>query len=113
MTDVEQGNTEPLILHLTQDRGWQCDYTQNQYGEIFEFVEDVLQQDPFAVQFTGSDMARGSFPYVCDKLLSLRLNNEYNSMYATSADKEMLATLVHFFEENAGALTQDATDYLS
>jgi hypothetical protein len=113
MTDLENGNTEPLILHLTQDRGWQCDYTQNQYGEIFEFVEDVLQQDPFAVQFTGSDMARGSFPHVCDKLLNLRLNNEYNSMYATSADKEMLAALVHFFEENTGALTQDATDYLT
>lgn len=113
MEDVEEGYIEPLILYRDKDGEWHCDYTENQYGETFDWVEDVLEQDPLAVQFTGKDMAKGSYAYVYDKLLSQRLRNEYDIIKETGADADNMAAFVDFFEENIGALSYDVTDYLS
>jgi len=40
MNDVNEGSTEPFIIYRDKDGGWHCDYTQNQYGKTFDWVED-------------------------------------------------------------------------
>ena len=113
MPDVENGSTEPLMIYRDKDGGWHGDYTQNQYGEVFDWVEDVKEQDPFAVTITGDDLAGGSFPYVYDRILNERLRAEYSNSDFMNADLEELRAIIHLLEENIGEFSSEATDYLT
>lgn len=113
MPEVNGGTTEPFIIFRDNERGWQCDCAQNQYGEEFDWVQDIKQTDPFALTVTGADFACGSFPYVYDKVLVARLRAEYNADRSNKSDKLELNALMNFFEDNIGEFSSEVTDYLA
>ena len=111
MPEVEIGSNEPIMIYRDIHGGWHGDHTQNQYGEEFDWVEDV--QDPFAVTITGYDLAKGSFPYVYDRILNERLRAEYEHADFGDADPAELNALINLFEENMGEFSSEVTDYLT
>ena len=126
MKDVADGSTEPFIIYRDQSGEWHCDYTQNQYGDGFDWVEDAIEQDPFFGEYTGEDFSCGSFPTVYDKVLVDRIHAEFDynmesGMYDGNSieafiegmDREEAQALVSFFDENAGSFSQKVTDYLT
>jgi hypothetical protein len=99
------------MIHRDNKGEWQCDYTQNQYGEQFDWVEDI--KDPFALTFTGEDFAKGSFPYVYDRILNERLRAEHDTAVFMDADLDELKALMNLLEENMGEFSSEVTDYLT
>ena len=110
MPAVQSGSNEPLIIYREPDGGWHCDYTQNQYGEEYDWIERV--QDPFAVTVTGHDMANGSFPSVYDRIYAGRLRAEYENAGSIDACPDELKALMALLEENIGEFSCETTDYL-
>jgi len=113
MPDVRNGSTEPLIIYRDTSGSWHCDYTQNQYGEVYDWVEDIKAQDPRALVFSGKDFAGGSYPYVHDKVLSARLNAEYRVILSASCNADELLAFTDFLDSHIGGLSQKAVDYLT
>jgi len=111
MPEVDSGSHEPIMIYRDIHGGWHGDFTQNQYGDTFDWVEDV--QDPFAVTITGEDMSRGSFPYVYDRILNERLRAEYENGFFQDADPAQLNAIMNMFEENMGEFSSEVTDYLT
>ena len=113
MDAVRSGSDEPFIIYRDGSGDWHGDSTQNQYGETFEWVEDVKQNDMFALTFKGSDFADGSFPYVCDKVFIARLRAEYDTSFSgITSDAERIA-LINFLEDNVGEFSPDVIEYLT
>ena len=112
MRDINEGSTEPFIIYRDKD-GWHCDYTQNQYGEKFDWVEDVTAQDPLAVIYTGKDFSKASFPTVYDMVLYDRVRSEYYLARSSGRDSDELAALTSFFQDNIGSFESKVTDYLT
>ena len=110
MPEVENGSKEPFIVYRDNKSDWYCDFTQNQYGEKFDWVDNI--QDPFAVIFTGEDFSKGSYPYVYDKILIERLRSEYEIAPLKDAKPNELNALINFIEENMGEFSSEVTDYL-
>jgi hypothetical protein len=110
MKGVQDGSTEPFIVYR-DGGGWKFAHTQNQYGESFEWVEDI--KDPCAVTFSGADFALGSEANVYDRILNERLRAEYEYYFLSEADGEEMEALMCFLEENIGAFSCDVTDYLT
>ena len=117
MKDVNDGSTEPFIIFRDKNGGWHCDYTHNQYGERFDWVEDVKKQDPLALTFCGKDFANGSFPYVYDVVFSYRIRFEFyesaRELPILGAEYKKLKALANFIEDSIGAFTPGAIDYLT
>jgi len=111
MHEVESGSKEPFIIFRNADGGWHCDTIVNQYGDKYDWVDDI--QDPFALTFTSADFDGGSFPYVYDKILTERLRAEYESAPFHDADIDELKALMNLLEENIGELSSEATEYLT
>jgi hypothetical protein len=112
MPDVENGSDEPFIIYRDANGGWHCDHARNQYGETYDWVEDVKSADALAITFTGADFSRASFPMVYDKVLTARLRAEYDASFRHSDPGDYRA-LVNFLEDNMSALTFEVTEYLS
>jgi hypothetical protein len=117
MPEVNGGTDESIMIYRKNGE-WHGDFTQNQYGEPFDWVDDIKEQDPLAITVKGSNFAKGSFPYVYDKVLIARLRAEYDfmdrsGMILTDADRNELNALVNFFEDNAGEFSHKAMDYLT
>ena len=113
MPEIESGSNEPLIFYRDNNKEWQCDFTQNQYGEVYDWVDDVKSQDPFAVTFTGADFARGSFSNTYDRILNERFRAEYESAPFYDAELDELTAIMNMLEENIGNFTARVTDYLT
>ncbi len=113
MSEVQSGSQEPFIIFRDNSGEWQFAFTQNQYGETFDWVEDVKKADPFALTFTGEDFSHGSFPYVYDRVLSERFRAEYETAPFAETNPDELRALVNFLEENIGEFSSEVTDYLS
>ena len=113
MPDVQSGSTEPFIIYRDSHGGWHGDHTQNQYGEQFDWVEDVPTQDPLALVFSGKDFAGGSYPSVYDKVLSIRVYLESVIDIFSDRDTSRINALANFFKDNVGAFSHEATDYLT
>jgi hypothetical protein len=111
MPEVENGSKEPFMIYRDNKGDWHCDFTQNQYGEKFDWVNDIT--DPLAVTFTGEDFAKGSYPYVYDKILTERLRSEYEIAPLKDANPNELNALINFIEENMGEFSSEVTDYLA
>ncbi|MDL2287413.1 hypothetical protein LJB90_02480 [Eubacteriales bacterium OttesenSCG-928-G02] len=111
MPEVESGSNQPIMIYRDIHGGWHGDFTRNQYGDEFDWVEEV--QDPFAVTVTGADMSRGSFPYVYDRILNERLRAEYETAFFKDSDPAELNALINLFEENMGEFSSEVTDYLT
>ena len=111
MPYVESGSKEPFMIYRDEHGSWHCDHTQNQYGDTFDWVEEI--KDPYAVTVTGYDMAKGSFPYVYDRILNERLRTEYENAVFTNTDLNELKALINLVEENIGEFSSEVTDYLT
>ena len=116
MPEVRNGSIEPFIIYRDSGGDWHSDFINNQYGEVFDWVEDAKAKDPLAVIMTGKDFAKGSYPYVYDAVLVARLRAEYayaaQSGAVTGANYKELYALVNFFDDNVGEFSHKLTDYL-
>ena len=132
MPEANGSTDEPIIIYRDKDGewhgefvyrdisgDWQGDLTLNEHGEISTWVKDIEKRDPFAITVTGKDFAQGSAPYVYDKVLIARLRAEYDYNYdakagiITGAAHEEAKALINFFEDNIGAFSHKATNYLT
>jgi hypothetical protein len=53
--EVVAAGDEPFLIYRDTDGGWHSDFTQNQYGETFEWVEDAMDDDMVAIVARGQD----------------------------------------------------------
>ena len=113
MRDIENGSTEPFIIYRDNGGEWHCDYTQNQYGDEYDWVEDVTAQDPFAIVYTGKDFSKGSFPTVYDTVLYDRIRSEYYVERSSGRDTDNLNALTCFFYDKVSKFSSGVTDYLT
>ena len=113
MSDVQSGSNEPFIIYRDKHGDWQCDYTQNQYGNRFEWADDVKEQDPLALEFTGKNFADGSYAFVYDEILCHRLRAEYDFARSFGDETGNYSAIVCFFEDNAGSFSQEVMNYLT
>jgi len=113
MPEVETGSTERFIIYRDKNSDWHSDFIHNQYGELFDWVEDAREQDPFFVQYTGKEFANGSFPYVFDAVLCQRLQMERYYAESSGIDKKAALALVNFFEDYCGEFSHTVMDYLT
>ena len=112
MPDVNNDYDEPVIIYRDRHGDWHGDHTQNQYGEEFDWVEDIKEQDPLAFITTGKDYAKGSYLYVYDKIVAERLRIEYELFHNDGTNAGEPYTLISFMEDNIGEFSDEATDYL-
>ena len=112
MPEADKNSEEPFIVFCDKNGSWQFAYTKNQFGENFDWMEGIKNQDPFAVTLTGADLSGGSFPYVYDRVLNERLRAEYEAIGVTDKYDEFHA-LINMVEENIGELSSEVTDYLT
>jgi hypothetical protein len=113
MAEARSGSDEPLIVYRDKDGEWHGDFTQNQYGETFGWVESANEQDPFAVTFKASEYTGGSYPFVYDKILAARLFAEYHTLEPGAGNLDELRALADFLEKNIGELSSEATEYIA
>ena len=111
MPDVNVGSEEPIIIYRDKNGDWHGDYTLNQYGEEFDWVDDIRENEPFAIIVNGADFAKGSYPYVYDKIILERFEMEYHHHFddGTKGENYYLSS---FMDDNIGELSHDVTDYL-
>jgi hypothetical protein len=115
MPEVNSGGNEPFIIYRDTD-GYHADFTQNQYGERFEWVADAMEKDPLALIYSGKDFSQGSAPFVYDTVLAARVRAEFTNETEAAVDDdetEELRALVNFFEDSVGSLSSEMTDYLA
>ena len=110
--DISESSDEPFLVYRDKD-GWHCDHTQNQYGERFDWVKDVLAQDPLAIFYTGADFSKASFSSVYDTVLCDRIRAEYYNTQSSGKDSDELAALTAFFNDNVSSFSHKTTDYLT
>ena len=113
MQDVNDGSNEPFIIYRDKQGSWHCDYTQNQNGEIFDWVEDVKELDYLALEYKGSDFSKGSYPFVYDAVLCGRMCAEYYLLRSSGKDTDNIHALLCFFNDNVGEFAHEVTDYLA
>ena len=113
MPDVQTGSQEPFVIYRDTYGEWHCDFTQNQYGEVYDWVEAVKEQDPLALTYKGADFSKGSFPFVYDSVLCDRIRAEYDIARSSGKDDDKLHALVCFFNDNISELSFEVTDYLT
>lgn len=113
MQDVNDGSQEPFIIYRDNNGDWHSDYTQNQYGETFDWVTEAKEQDYLALEYKGSDFSKGSFPYVYDAVLCDRIRAEYYLARSSGKDNDTLHALTCFFNDNVSELSHTVTDYLT
>ena len=126
MDDVRNGSTEPFIIYRNSHGEWHSDYTQNQYGERFGWVDGVKNQDHFALEYSGKDFSKASFSNVYYTVLTHRIHLEFdeNKMagmydgnsfesYFEGMDEKEARALVSFIEDSIASFPGEVTDYLT
>jgi len=112
MPDVNSGSKEPFIVYRDK-KGWHCDHTQNQYGERFDWVEGIKEQDCLALEYKGSDFNKSSYQSVYESVLSDRVRSEYQIVSAYGKYSDNAYALAFFFGNIVGDLPDVVTDYLT
>jgi len=113
MPEVEAGSTEPFIIYRDSRGNWETSYTQNQYGVVYDWVEDVKEHDHYALVYAGKDFARGSMPSVYDAVLADRIRAEYYVERSSGRDSDSIHAMTCFITDNVAALSPVAADYLT
>ena len=113
MQDVNSSSTEPFIVYRDNVGEWHCDYTRNQDGEPFDWIEDIREQDLLSLRLTGNDFPDKSFQGVYDNVLRCRVSEEYYVDRSSGRDSDKLAALTSFFTDSIGAFSRTTTDYLA
>jgi hypothetical protein len=109
---VETGdNSTPFIISRNKDGSWDVHYPYpaDSAGSLLSVRKE---HDPYAVSFRGSDFAKGSMPYVHDKIFRARLRAEYNAIPYGELHGGELNALINAAEDNIGGFSQDTIDYL-
>ena len=123
MPEVKNGSDDPFII-WRENNEWDFRFLSSTDDRIADMI--INEKDPAAITAAGTDFAKGSYPYVFDKILAMRFRAEYDakildmryranndgSVYDTAYRKE-LAELVDFLEDNMGELTSKAAEYLA
>jgi len=113
MPEVWEGSTAPFIIYRDKSGEWNREFTNDQYGKTYDWVVDIKETDPYTVTLYGANFAQGSFPYVYDKVFAARLRAECEATpYGEGAIVEFRA-IINFFEDYAGNLSSDVTEYLT
>jgi len=110
---VKSGKPEPLIFYRDTGGDWHCDHTQNQFGEVFEWVEGAKAQDPLALELTGKEFSKAGFPDTYGYVLSKRVNKEYRLAKDTGKGSDNIYALAKFFENHASSFSDRVTEYLA
>jgi hypothetical protein len=113
--EVATAGNEPLLIYRDTDGGWHCDFTQNQYGETFDWVEDAMNSDKAAVLVRGQDFKNSDKCEISNEILCLRLRNEYHmiTVYDANAEHKKIYALLNFFEDNVAEFSPETLDYLT
>ena len=111
--EIQNGSDKPFLIYRSQHGDWHYCEAQNQDGETYEWVEEILESDPLATMFKGSDFYENSYPYVYDKILSERLLAEYDQTKFLKASVSERFALVYFAVEHIDSFSSDVTSYLA
>jgi len=107
MPEVESGSDKPMIV-WRENNGWKVDNADNE-----NVIAGIREKDPSALIVTGADFAKGSYPYVYDKILAMRLRAEYNDVPSHIECREEMAKIVDMLEDNMGELSSEAAEHLA
>ena len=113
MKHIKDGSDEPFIIYRDNGGGWHCDYTNNQDGEPFDWVDSAKMQDPLATEFTAKSFKKDGFTDIYDAVLINRVNAEYGITRKTGRDNDDMKALVKFFKDNARAFSPRTLEYLA
>ncbi|GHV47670.1 hypothetical protein FACS189499_05580 [Clostridia bacterium] len=107
--EVAVSGNEPLIIYRDAGGNWHGDFTQNQYGETYEWVEDVMNSDKAAFIMRGRDFPNGEKQALCNDILCQRLRGEYYNLtcYDTAADHDKIYALLNFFEDKVNLFSPE------
>ena len=109
---VNDGDKSTPFIISRQNNEWVVNYPYPA-EKAQEFFNNIKKIDPFAVMMTGDELAKGSFPYVYDRILTERLNAEYDNTIFINTDLDELNALINLVEENISEFTHEETDYLT
>ena len=107
---VDEASKLPCVIWKSSN-GWRLDYISVSEDKADIYYENIKLIDPFALSVKGSDFSRGSYPYVFDEVLKLRLRAEYNAL--GDRQTEELHSLVNFLEDNMSGLSGEAAFYIA
>ena len=113
MRDIDNGSTEPFLIYRDSDGGWHCDHTQNQHGEIFDWVDDAKARDSLSAEYTSAGFSCGSFAFVYDEVFRDRIRAEYDIARCSGKDSGNLHALVRFIIDNTSELSPETMQYLT
>ncbi|GHU45709.1 hypothetical protein FACS1894120_1050 [Clostridia bacterium] len=108
---VDGDKSSPFVIFKKEDDTfgpWFVEYP----NENSRSLKDIRETDPYAVSFTGMDFDGGSFAFVHDKVLVKRIQTEFSDLEFGVVKSDEYAAVLHFLEENIGALSQQATEYM-
>jgi len=111
LPEVRNGSETPFRIFRADGDDWRVSFA-NGTGENYDWVADTGVTDPYAVTFTGKDFANASYPNIIDKVLIARLQMEYQGAQNSGESTNKLRVLLEFCNENIGALSPEAADYL-
>jgi hypothetical protein len=123
MPEVKDGSDDPFII-WRESNEWEFEFLlSNDDGKV---AARIREKDPSAITAAGADFAKGSYPYVFDKILAMRFRAEYDEKildmrYHANNDgtaydeayRKELAELVDFLEDNMGEFTSNTVEYLA
>ena len=113
MPDVRSRSDEPIIIYRDNEGGWHCDHTNDQNGYMLGKVEEIMKQDPLAVEYMGKDFSNATYPRVYDAVLRDRVRAEYYVARSADENVDEFQALSSFFDDNVGAFSRETTDYLA
>jgi len=106
MPAVNNDSDDPIIIYRDSYGDWHGEYTHNQYGEEFEWADDVRENNPFAVTVKGSDFDNKNYLDVYDKIFLEVIEMEYNYFYDDGTFGENYS-LLSFVQDNIGDFTDE------
>ncbi|GHV11321.1 hypothetical protein FACS1894219_02280 [Clostridia bacterium] len=107
---VNEGSDIPFILSRSGGK-WEIEYISLSADKIEDYFDSVREEkDNCAVMYTGADFAKGSLPYVYDKILKERLVLESDSWDDLG---DAVAHFIDDIDENIAALSPEAAEYLA
>ncbi|MDR0859312.1 MAG: hypothetical protein LBN97_09815, partial [Oscillospiraceae bacterium] len=112
---VDEGDPHTVFIISKAADVWTVEYPHLP-DDVPVFVANTRLTDPLATSFTGAYFARGSYPYVYDKVLSIRLLVEYYEIREDTINLDTLAelhALAHFTDDVMSELSSETTDFLA
>jgi len=106
MPEVECGSNAPMIV-WRENNGWRFENVNDE-----NTIADIREKDPSALIVTGADFAKGSYSYVYDKILAMRLRAEYNDIPSHIECRDEMAKIVDMLEDNMGELSSEAAEHI-